>query len=88
MKLLQLKTALSVPKLTKHDRLFQVNHSVEEPFRTRYGAQEERDLFPSSGSHATVRRLQESRPNAVAPLFGEGSTLQIRCAVFSFTVTP
>jgi len=41
---LLLKTVISLPKLPKHDRLFQVNHSVEDPLRTRYGAQESRDL--------------------------------------------
>ncbi len=43
-------------------------------------------------------RLGEVRPealkgkdfcnNSAAPTFGSGSMLQIRCAVFSFTVTP
>jgi hypothetical protein len=35
MELLQLKTVLSLPKLSKHDRAFPLNHSAELPFSAK-----------------------------------------------------
>ncbi len=45
-------------------------------------------LQREAGSYGPERLTQELCTIAAAPLVGEGSTLQIRCAVCSLTVTP